>query len=196
MTKLEAALLDVAAFLEEQRVPYMVIGGVANLHWGAERFTRDIDIAIEIADDALDGLIRSLEARFTLAVSDPLAFARRNHLIRLLTRTGVDVDLILAVIPYELAAIRRAVSLEISGKAVKICTAEDLIVHKLASERPQDAVDVEGVVLRQAGRLDLDSLWPRVRELAAGLERPAIIDLLSTSLAKAGARGEPEAGDG
>lgn len=186
MTRLEAALLDVASFLDERGVPYMVIGGFANLHWGVERFTRDIDIAVEVLDEALDDLIRSLAPRFRLTVPDALTFARRNHLLRLQTRTDVDVDLILAVIPYELAAIRRAIAVEVQGKPVRICTPEDLIVHKLASERRQDGLDVEGIVQRQIGRLDLDYLWPKVRELAAGLERPAIVERFAASLRETG----------
>lgn len=44
MTQLEAAPLDMAAFLDDRRLPYMTIGGFASLYWGVERFTRDVDI--------------------------------------------------------------------------------------------------------------------------------------------------------
>jgi hypothetical protein len=191
MTRLEAALLDVASFLDERRVPYMVIGGFANLLWGVERFTRDLDIAFEVPTEDLDGLILALQDRFEVTVPDPPAFARRNHLLRMRTRTDVDVDLVWALIPYEIAAIRRAVAVEVHRKHVKVCTAEDLIVHKLASERAQDAVDVEGIVERQAGRLDLDYLWPKVKELAAGLERPEIAERFSTLLRRVDAKEGP-----
>src|SRR2546426_9874087 len=106
MTTLQAALLDLAAFLDERRLPYMTIGGFANLYWGVERFTRDLDITLEVADSALPELIANLEKSFRIAVPEPLAFARRNHLIRIQTETGVDADLILAAIPYESAALR------------------------------------------------------------------------------------------
>lgn len=192
MTRLEAALLDVASFLEERRVPYMVIGGLANLLWGVERFTRDLDVAFEVPTEELDGLILALQDRFTVTVPDPPSFARRNHLIRMRTRTEVDVDLVWAVIPYEIAAIGRAATVGVHDKPVKVCTAEDLILHKLASERPQDAVDVEGIAKRQAGRLDLDYLWPRVRELAAGLERPGIVERFSACLREADAKEGPD----
>lgn len=188
MTKLEAALLELVAFLDELRTPYIVIGGFANLYWGAERFTRDLDLTVEVADDALPEMLRRLEARAVLAVPEPLAFARRNHLVRARLKSGVDVDLILAALPYEFGAIRRAVVVEVAGGRVRLCSPEDLIVHKLASERPQDAVDVEGIVLRQAPRLDREYLWARARELAAGLERPEIVEFLARALAKADAR--------
>lgn len=181
MTKFEAALLDMASFLDEQQLPYMIIGGFANLHWGVERFTRDIDITAEVVDDALPGLIESLQQAFQITRGD-LEFAKRNRLVRLRTRTGVDVDLILAALPYESAAIRRAHAIPVGKRTVRICSPEDLIIHKLASERTQDLADVEGVVTRQAGRLDLDYLRPRVRELARGLERPEIEEFLERTL--------------
>jgi hypothetical protein len=113
MTTLQAALLDLAAFLDERRLPYMTIGGFANLYWGVERFTRDLDITVEIADAALPDLVADLERSYRVTVASPLEFARLNHLIRIQTRTGVDADLILAALPYESAALRRAVPVDL-----------------------------------------------------------------------------------
>jgi len=189
MTKLEAAMLDMAAFLDERRLLYMTIGGFANLYWGVERFTRDVDITLEIDDSALPGLIADLAQSFRITVADPLEFAKRNRLVRVQTQTGVDVDLIFAALPYESAALRRAVPVELGGRSINLCSAEDLIIHKLSSERMQDAVDVEGIVMRQTGRLDLSYLEPLVRQLAAGLERPGIVEFFSKALAKAEGRG-------
>lgn len=188
MTKLEAAMLDLAAFLDERGLLYMTIGGFANLYWGVERFTRDVDITLEIDDAALPTLIADLGQSFRITVADPLEFAKRNRLVRIQTQTGVDVDLILAALPYESAALRRAVAVELGGRTIKLCTAEDLIIHKLSSERMQDAVDVEGIVTRQAGRLDLSYLEPLIRQLAAGLERPEIVAFFSKAMAKAEGR--------
>ncbi len=138
-----------------------------------------------MAEDALEDLIRQLKESFDLGEPDPLGFARRNHLIRLQTRTGVPVYLILAALPYELGAIRRTVPVDVGGKSVHLCSPEDLIIHKLASERAQDAVDVEGVVLRQSPRLDRQYLEARVRALAEGLERPEVLDCYEECLRKA-----------
>lgn len=185
MTRLEAALVDLAAFLDEGGIPYMVIGGFANLYWGFERFTRDIDLAVEVASEALAAFVQQLHKRFVMTAPDPLEFARRNHLIRIATKTGVEADLMIAVLPYEQAAIRRAVPVAVGGRPIRLCSAEDLIVYKLASERPQDAVDVEGIVARQASKLDREYLWPLVRQLATGLERPEIVDRFTKLLRKA-----------
>jgi len=185
MTKLEAGLVQITSFLHDRGIPYMVIGGFANLFWGVERFTRDLDLTIEVSDAALEKLVTSLSGQFELVEHDALAFARRNHLIQLQDRSGVPVDLIVAALPYESMAIRRAVETEVAGTTVRICSPEDLIIHKLASDRPQDAIDVEGVVLRQAVKLDREYLGARIRELAVGLDRPAIVDFYHQVLRKA-----------
>ena len=53
--------------------------------------------------------------------------------------------------------------------------AEDLIVHKAFAARPQDWVDVEGVILKQRGQL----AWPQIRAdltpLAELKEAPEIL---------------------
>jgi len=190
MTRLEAALLDVSGFLDDHGVPYMVVGGFANLYWGVERFTRDLDLTVEIADDGLETFLERLRTRFHPAVEDALSFARQNHLVRLKTGTDVDVDLLIATLPYEVSAIERAIPIVVGESRVRMCTAEDLVIYKLASDRGQDALDVEGIIARQAGALDRAYLLPRVRELGLGLERPDLLPRLEQLLAKVDAEGD------
>src|SRR5436309_14187661 len=72
VTKLEAALLELTSFLEEEHHPYMVIGGFANLHWGVRRFTEDIDLTVQAGDEAVPGWIDQLAKRYAMRVHDPL----------------------------------------------------------------------------------------------------------------------------
>lgn len=53
-----------------------------------------------------------------------------------------------------------------------ICRPEDLIIHKVVSERAKDY----RVLRRQAGRLDLETLDRQARGLADGLDEPEIAD--------------------
>ena len=76
----------------------------------------------------------------------------------------------------------------VAGTNVRLCAAEDLVLHKLASERPRDREDVEGVIVRQAGALDREYLDPLVSDLAGALERSEIVEFYRACLRKAGLR--------
>ena len=88
---------------------------------------------------------------------------------------GVDVDISLALPGYEDELFRRAVAVEIEpAQAIRLCSAEDLIIHKAVAGRPQDIADIEGVVLRQGNRLDLAYLRQWLGEFSAALAAPEI----------------------
>jgi len=61
---------------------------------------------------------------------------------------------------------------------LRTCSAEDLIVLKAFADRPKDWIDVDGIIVRQSGRID----WAYVRTQLAPLtelkEAPAIMDRL------------------
>ena len=186
MTDLGAAVQEIVSFLESRSVPYMIIGGFANLHWGRPRLTQDIDVTVSVPDAQWQEFINAAGAAFRLLAPEPLEFARRTRVIPACTQGGIPVDIVLAGISYEEAAIRRAVSVDVEGMAVRLCTAEDLVLHKLASDRPRDLEDAEGVVLRQGAALDRAYLAPLVTDLAEVLERPSILVQYREALAKAG----------
>ena len=52
MSRLETALRDVAAHLERRRRRWAVVGGLAVSARAEPRFTRDVDLALMVADDA------------------------------------------------------------------------------------------------------------------------------------------------
>jgi predicted nucleotidyltransferase len=78
---------------------------------------------------------------------------------------------------YEDELFRRAVEIEIdTGKHVRMCSAEDLIIHKAVAGRPQDIVDIESVVLRQGRRLNVDYIRRWLGEFSDLLATPDILD--------------------
>jgi hypothetical protein len=185
MNRLEAGLLDVVSHLDEARVRYMVFGGYANLYWGRPRLTEDLDFKVVVPEAEWAGFITGLGRRFSLLAEDPLGFARETRVIPLETSAGVLADLVLAGIPYEEEAIERARAVEVNGRPVRLCTAEDLVLHKIISDRPRDRDDVEGIITRQGGSLDRGYLDHRIQELARDLERPDSLEFYRACLRKA-----------
>lgn len=77
-------------------------------------------------------LVEALRQRFRVLPADPLEFARRNRVLPV--RIGeVRIDLVLADLPYEEAAICRAQVVDVGGRPIRMCSPEDL-------NHPQDHI--------------------------------------------------------
>lgn len=74
----------------------------------------------------------------------------------------------------EQEAIRRATVKRVAGRDAHFGTAEDLVLHKMVSDRPRDRQDAEQIVHRCAVELDREYHDPRVHELADLLRRPSL----------------------
>ena len=185
MTALERALGSLARFLEEHRVPYMVIGGIANLVWGEPRATLDVDASVLVEKEAWPELITALRRAFRVIPKHPRSFLQDTHVLPVETEDGVRIDLLWARLPYEHQAIARAATEEIAGQRVRVCRPEDLIIHKIVADRPKDRDDVRAIVRRQHHRLDRASLTRTVRELARALDQPELLTFLNACFQEA-----------
>lgn len=176
MTLLERALLDAVQLLEDLNAQYMLIGGLANAIWGEPRATLDVDISVAVPEAEIPKVAARIGEAFTVLVPEPAAFVQETRVLPLESASGVRVDLIFALIPFELEALDRARGVAIAGRMVRVVTPEDLILMKIISDRPRDVLDAEGVVRRHRASLDRTYLEPRLREFAAALERNEILE--------------------
>ena len=174
MNDLEQALIHLVSVLDRLRIPYMVIGGFANTVWGEPRATIDIDVTVWIAEPEISATIEHLVSVYPARVADPLAFAMQTRVLPLVSPEGVNVDVIFGMLLFEELAIQRAVIRPVAGLPVRFCTPEDLILHKVISDRERDLLDARGITLRRFSTLDVGYLEPRVSELALQLDRPEI----------------------
>lgn len=128
-------------------------------------------VAVPLNDP--DTLVHAILDHFPSRIEDPIAFAQRNRVVLVRASNGCPVDISLALPGYEDEVMRRAMDYELEpGKAVRLCSAEDLIIHKAVAGRPQDLRDIEGIVYRQRDVLDTDYIRLWLREFGAALEAP------------------------
>ncbi len=168
MNEQERALWELHAYLAAQGLPHIVIGGLAVQRWGEPRLTRDVDVTVILPPDDPLPALRRLAARFTPRLPDAVEFARRNRMLLLSASNGVPLDIALGLPGYEEEAVRRATAWELEpGKTVPLCSAEDLIIHKVVAGRPRDLEDVVGVLHRQGEALDLALIRRWLGEFAA-----------------------------
>ncbi len=175
MNKLEDALKDIQDFLKKEGVPYMIIGGIGNLVWGEPRLTVDIDITIQMSPAKERDFIKEIGSRFRILVDNPDDFAKKTKVLPIEITEGVKGDIIFAGLDYEKIAIGRSVEVEISkNNRVRVCTAEDLIIHKAISEREKDWQDIEGILFRRGALLDKKYLDNWLHEFASALDKSGI----------------------
>ena len=140
--------------LVEGGVDFVVVGGVAVIMQASPRFTKDLDICYDAAQENLDRLgevLVGLGAKLRAADED-LPFVPDGRSLRqmqILTLTTPDGGIDLLVDPEGApgyAALRKHASVvDIEGITVRIASIDDLIAMKRAAGRPQDLVDIESL---------------------------------------------------
>lgn len=191
MNVLEAALQRVAADLTRLGRDWALVGGFAVSARAEPRFTRDIDVAVAVGDDAdSEALVRSLLSEGYR----PLASVGQEETGRLATMRlacplgnagDVVVDLLFASSGIEPEIARAAEATEIvAGLTLPIATTGHLIALKLLARddelRPQDRADLRALrsaataadieVAREAVRLITERGFARGRDLIAALD--------------------------
>lgn len=158
-------------FLSERKIPYVIIGGFAVQRWGQPRLTRDVDLTILVPAGREELVLREILKSFQGRVDDALQFALVHRVLPVRVPGGSEADITLGLPGYEESVVARGVDYGLdAGRTVRLCSAEDLIIHKAVAGRPQDLMDIEGIVARQRDRLDLIYLRRWLGEFSALLD--------------------------
>ena len=136
--------------LEKSKIPYMVIGGQAVLLHGESRLTNDIDLTLGIGPDELDKVMNLAEkVGLNISVKDPEEFVRKTFVLPTEEpSSGIRVDFIFSITPYEKSAIQRAISKKVGSTTLKFASVEDLIIHKIFAGRARDLEDVKSIITK------------------------------------------------
>jgi predicted nucleotidyltransferase len=177
-------LVEAAAELQEFLVArgwsFCFIGGLALQHWGEQRVTRDVDLTLLTGFGDEARFVDPLLMRYRSRLPEGREFAIRNRVLLLLSGDGIPLDVALGGLPFEAEAVSRAQLVEFApGRELRICTAEDLVVMKAFADRERDWADIEGVVIRQRGRLDWEYIDHQLAPLARAKEAPQIEERLA-----------------
>lgn len=158
----ERALRRIVRELTARGRPFALVGGLAVSIRAEVRFTRDVDLAVPVSDDAdAETLVRALSA----AGYSPLAvieheIRKRLSTARLASPEGVVVDLLFAStgLEHEIAARAEPMDLPEVG-TVPVARGEELLAMKVLSMRDarlQDRLDAQRLL--EVGALDLASV--------------------------------------
>ena len=169
---------------------WAVVGGLAVSARTEPRFTRDIDLALAVANDAdAEALVRTLVASgYRVLASLEQEAVGRLATVRLEAPgegpSGVVVDLLFASSGVEPEVVRAADRLEVfPGLPLRVARGGHLLALKVLSNsptRPQDPVDI-AALLREGTPADLQEARQLAALIAArgfnrGRDLPALLD--------------------
>ncbi|HEY2030384.1 MAG TPA: nucleotidyl transferase AbiEii/AbiGii toxin family protein [Myxococcales bacterium] len=163
----EEALGHVAAELSKRRKRFALVGGLAVSVRGEVRTTRDVDLAVAVADDMeLESLVADLATAGYRPVATVEQEARKRlAVVRLESPMTFRVDLLAAScgIEPEIVAAATAVAFDPIGP-VPVAIAEDLLAMKLLAAREGRARDWDDALglLRVNVTLDLELVRRRL----------------------------------
>lgn len=160
----------------------VIVGGVAVSLLGTPRFTVDLDAVFLLSFEDIPRLLaeaakQGIEPR----ISDPIAFARKSRVLLLRhNASGIDIDLSLGILPFEVEMVERSTIVEIGSLKLRLPTPEDLIIMKAIAHRTKDLTDIQSIAashpnldkerirfwVEQFGEaLDLPDLWKAISQL-------------------------------
>ena len=190
-------VLRVADVCQELAVPYAIGGAAAVSFWGVPRTTQDADCLVAVPAVTYQRLADALNARGfqveqssgpqAVTVIALLEQVRRDKFMTLSCR-ATTVELFVPVVPLQQSILERAVAKMFHGHAIKVTTAEDLILLKMAFHRQKDLQDIKGILHVQQGHLDV----PYLRHWSAEMLEPAAVRELDELIATYEAGDLPE----
>ncbi len=181
------AALDLQEFCEQRGWKFCFIGGIAVERWSVPRFTEDADMTLVTGFLDHADYSRSLLERFEGRRPDTLEFAIQHRVLLLRHENGVELDVGLGGMDFEVRAIDRASYWEARpGVRLLTCSADDLVVHKAFASRLQDWADVERIIGVQEKKLNVPQILRELAPLAELKEDDGIVHKLELMFKKRG----------
>jgi len=181
---LSEAVQAVSRALADLPAPGMLIGGIAVIARGVPRATRDVDATIDGSQLELSDLLGRLATHEIVPrIVDALEFATQHQVLLLRHEpSGVDVDISIAWLPFELEALAASEKLVLANAHVPVARAEDLIIYKAVAWRPQDQQDIERLLSIHGRSVDMTRIRRVIGEFMAALDEPERLKEFETLL--------------
>jgi hypothetical protein len=132
--------------LNGHNVRYLVVGGYAVAFHGYPRYTKNLDVWIELSPENADKLIKALEEfGFGSLGLNPEDFLESDQIIQLgYPPNRIDILTSLKEIKFE-DCYKARVEVDIKGLKINFIDLQNLKHNKRATGRPQDLADAENL---------------------------------------------------
>jgi len=138
--------IEFIELLNAHNVRYLVVGGYAVALHGHPRYTKDLDVWIELSPKNAENIINALEEfGFGSLGLKPEDFLERDQIIQLgYPPNRIDILTTLKDIQFN-DCYKEKVEIQIQGIKINFIDLENLKLNKRATGRPQDLADAENL---------------------------------------------------
>ena len=162
---LEAAQ-EIQQFCRSRNWRFCFIGGIAVQRWSEARLTRDAGLTVYTGIGDELPYIEELLGAFKSRIENAREFALGHRVLLLRASNGIPLNVTLGALPFEDKAVASASAEEIfAGVRLQLASPGALVVFKVFANRPQDWLDVEGIIVKSGHLIN----WEEVRADLAGL---------------------------
>jgi len=167
MRNIEEILKLVCEFLNEEKVAYVVVGGLAVLFYGIPRTTMDIDLIIEMDTSNTKGFVEFLQGNDFFADEEDIktAFEEKSHATIEDKTSMIRLDIKGIYGENDMIALKRRRKLNFADFVFYVASPEDIIANKLLFGSEQDVKDAEGIYARQFENMDMAYLEERCKKI-------------------------------
>jgi hypothetical protein len=167
MRSMNEILKLVCEFLNEEKVVYVVVGGLAVLFYGIPRTTMDIDLIIKMDIDGTKRFAQFLTENDFFADEEDIktAFGEKSHATIEDKTSMIRLDIKGIHSENDMITLKRRRKVSLADFVFFVASPEDTIANKLLFGSEQDMKDVEGIYARQFDNLEMAYLEGRCERL-------------------------------
>ena len=157
MRSMNEILKLVCEFLNEEKILYVVVGGLAVLFYGIPRTTMDIDIIIAMDMDETKRFAEFLNENDFFADEEDIktAFEEKSHATIEDKTSMARLDIKGIYGENDRITLERRSKVSLADFEFYVASPEDTIANKLLFGSEQDVKDAEGIYARQFENLDM-----------------------------------------
>ena len=159
-----------AKYLNDNNIPYMLVGAISVAAWGNPRASRDVDLMFILGDKIVDFADFLKKNGFSVDAEDiEAALKEKSHFTIFDDASDYVIDAKGLYSDFDRESFNRRRKADILGHEVWVSPPEDTILIKLQFGSDQDMRDARSILERQAGKLDESYLNRKINEF--GLQK-------------------------
>jgi len=149
--------------MNNERIDYCLIGGLAVAILAKPRATEDIDLLVLIEEQQIPSFVGILKKRFKIIQGQNVMHFKNATICRIILASSSDekggivvVDFLLADHDTYRETLRNPLFLTVDGEKIPVARPENLIRMKELSNRPQDLLDIAALKEALNDQFDLN----------------------------------------